>query len=152
MSFMKYELPSRMKLIPEWSHSWPVSSQQNLRKQHEGKTGHWTNRSKICYYTTQLPLFHRHPTQSIISQSISESLSALQGYTVWVDCNLVQIIQLQMPPYIRLNSKHLYKIWSEREAVLMCKNVLKWMVSNFISPMLRLLPSFEGRGGCSHAA
>lgn len=100
-----------------------------------------------CYYTTQLPLFHRHPTQSIISQSISESLSALQGYTVWVDCNLVQIIQLQMPPYIRLNSKHLYKIWSEREAVLMCKNVLKWMVSNFISPMLRLLPSFEGRGG-----
>ena len=100
-----------------------------------------------CYYTTQLPLFHRHPTQSIISQSISESLSALQGYTVWVDCNLVQIIQLQMPPYMRLNSKHLYKIWSEREAVLMCKNVLKWMVSNFISPMLRLLPSFEGRGG-----
>lgn len=105
-----------------------------------------------CHYTTQLPLFHRHPTQSIISQSISESLSVLQGYTVWLDCNLVQIIQLQMPPYIRLNSKHLYKIWSERGAELMCKNVLKWMVSNFISPMLRLLPSFEGRGGCSHAA
>ena len=63
----------------------------------------------------------------------------------------MQIIQLQKPPYIRLNSKHLpvYKIWSEREAVLMCKNVLKWMVSNFISPMLRLLPSFEG-GGAVH--
>ena len=59
----------------------------------------------------------------------------------------MQIIQLETPPYIILNIKHLYKIWSEREAVLMCKKVLKYVVSNFISHLLRLPLSFEGGGG-----